>query len=138
MPSLRKQFEQRMDKLHFVTQQEKMGIRRKPRKQKDPEYSKPVTYGALLKRDHRLLIRIAAINHQQIDLTYTKITTKETKHYTCCPYSYRYRFLRMGRTKLMFAYDVDDKHIKGFVVKNIRKVKILEKHFRPKWEIEIW
>ena len=138
MPSLRKLFEQNMDRARFVTQQEKEGIRKKPKKQRDPDYSRPVSYGTVLKRDIRLLIRLAAINQQQMDMTYQKITTKETKHYICCPYSYRYRFLRLGRTKMLFAYDVDDKHIKGFVVKNIRKVKILDKRFRARWGIEIF
>jgi hypothetical protein len=32
---------------------------------------------------------------------------------------------------------MEDKYIKGFVLKNISKIVILDKGFRPKWEVEL-
>jgi predicted DNA-binding transcriptional regulator YafY len=92
-----------------------------------------VLFGA---RDVRLMIRQAALNLMQVIITYRKITTGERKMYRVAPYSYRYRHVRIGLTRLLFAYDMEDKHIKGFVLKNISKIVLLDKKFRPKWEVE--
>jgi len=39
--------------------------------------------------------------------------------------------------KLLFAYDMEARKIKGFVVRNVRNVAITDRTFRPKWEVEI-
>ena len=95
-------------------------------------------YGTLFaQRNWRLGVKEAALRRTQIILTYKKVTTGEVKKYVVAPYSYRYRRLRSGRRKLLFAYDMKSKHIKGFVTRNIRKVAITDRKFRPKWPVEI-
>ena len=136
--NLRERFDRNVNKAYFVTQQEKSGVRKKPKKQRGPEYTHPTTYGRMLSRDHRLLIRQAAINQLQMDMTYHKLTTNETNHYIVCPYSYRYRRLKVGRRKMLYAYDIQDRHIKGFAVSRIKKIDILKKRFSPMWEIELF
>ena len=80
----------------------------------------------------------AAEEKKQLKLRYKK-RTGEIKTYVVNPYSYRYKFSpRGGRQRMLFAYDVKDKHIKGFYVKNLLKVQKLSRTFRPIWPIEIY
>ena len=79
---------------------------------------------------------MAANELKQVMIIYKKETTGEVKRYRVAPYSYRYRRLKVGIRKMFFAYDMSDKHIKGFVLKNIRTVEILSRKFRPKWPVE--
>lgn len=119
----------------FIERQEAKAQKRRPRR----VGYKP-KYGTLFaQRNWRLAVKEAALRRVQIILTYKKITTGEVKKYVVAPYSYRYRRLRTGRRKLLFAYDMKDKHIKGFVTRNIRKVALTDRRFRPKngWPIEI-
>ena len=117
----------------FIEQQEKKAPRRRARRVgMKPKYG---TLYAL--RNKRTAIREAALRKVQIILRYVKVTTGESKRYIVAPYSYRYRKLRAGRRKLLFAYDMEDRHIKGFVLKNIRKVALTDRKFRPKWPVEI-
>ena len=88
-------------------------------------------------RNKRTAIREGALRRVQIIITYTKITDLTTNRYVCCPYSWRYRRLRTGRRKMLYAYDVDDRHIKSFVLNNIRRVALTDKKFVPRWQIEI-
>ena len=37
---------------------------------------------------------------------------------------------------MLFAYDMDDRRIKGFAIRNIRNVVITDRKFSPKWTIE--
>jgi len=83
-----------------------------------------------------MAIREAALRMVQIIIMYKKETTGETKRYIVCPYSMRYRRLKTGIKKLLFAYDVDDKHIKGFVIGNIKKVALTDRRYRPMWPVE--
>jgi len=53
------------------------------------------------------------------------------------PYSYRYKRLKVGMRKMMYAYDMKDRHIKGFAMSNIRNVAITDRKFRPIWRVEI-
>jgi hypothetical protein len=73
----------------------------------------------------------------QVILTYKKETTGETVKRICACYSYRYRRLKRGIRKLLFAWDMEDQRIKGFVVNNIRNVAILDRKFVPRWPIEL-
>ena len=117
----------------FIEEQEKKAVRRRPRRVGE----KP-RYGTLFaQRNKRLAIREAALRRSQIVIRYVKITTGESKRYIVAPYSYRYRRLKAGRRKMLFAYDMEDKHIKGFVLNNIRKVAITDRKFRPKWDVEL-
>jgi len=117
----------------FIEEQEKKAPKRRPRR-----VGQKPAYGTLFAlRNKRLAIREAALRKVQIVIRYVKTTTGESKRYVVAPYSYRYRRLRVGRRKMLFAYDMSDKHIKGFSLKNIRKVAITDRKFRPKWPIEI-
>ena len=124
---------QDISRLAFIAEQEKKAPRRKPKR-----VGKKPAYGTLYAlRNTRMAIREAALRLAQIIITYQKETTGETKKYIVCPYSYRYRRLRSGIKKMLFAYDMDDKHIKGFVINNVKKVAITDHKFRPMWPVEI-
>jgi len=117
----------------FIEEQEKKAPRRKGKR----IGFKP-KYGTLFAlRNKRLAIREAALRNVQIIITYRKTTTGETKKYVVAPYSYRYRRLKVGRRKMLFAYDMQAKHIKGFSQRDIRKVALTDRKFRPKWPVEI-
>lgn len=135
MPSfadaIRKDFSSLRDR--FVMEQEEKAPRRLPRR-----VGRAPAYGTMFAiRNIRLAIQEAALRLVQIVITYRKITTGEVKKYIVAPYSYRYRRTRIGRRKMLFAYDMRDKHIKGYVMKNIRKAALTDRKFRPKWQIEI-
>ena len=117
----------------FISDNEKKAPKRKPKR-----VGKTPAYGTLYAlRNVRMTIREGALRQVQIIMSYTKETTGETKKYVVCPYSYRYRRLSSGLRKLLFAYDVDDKHIKGFVIGNVRKVALTDRRFSPMWPVEI-
>jgi hypothetical protein len=117
----------------FIQTQEKKAPKRKPKR-----VGKSPAYGTLYAlRNTRMAIREGALRSVQLIITYLKETTGETKKYIVCPYSFRYRRLKSGLKKLFFAYDVEDKHIKGFILGNVKKVALTDKKFRPMWEIEI-
>lgn len=122
-----------INRLKFVDDTKAKGKSKKPKKRE----KSPATDATFKSKNLSLLIRHAAKGLFQIQMTYKKDTTGETKSYRVAPYSYRYRISKKVRKKMLFAYDMDDKHIKGFVMRNVLKVKILEKKFRPKWPVEI-
>jgi len=121
-----------IDRALFIQEQEKKAPRRKPKKVGKPAYG---TLFAL--RNTRLSIREAALTLVQIVITYRKETTGETKKYVVGVYSYRYRRLKSGFRKMLFAWDMEDKHIKSFVLKNIRNVALTDRRFVPKFPVEI-
>lgn len=105
-------------------------------------------YGTLLaKRNFRLAIREAAGRSVLIAMLYTKLTTGDTLEYLLEPYSYRYRRLRMGIRKVLFAWKVGDgsnrtlpvkkQGIRSFFLGNIQAVKILHRKYKPRWKVEI-
>lgn len=132
MASFAKALKRDIDRIKFTGEQE--GKKKKPKKRGvSPDIG--VLFGA---RDSRMVIRKAAMALRQVFITYKKITTNEVKSYRVAPYSYRYRRLAKGGTaRFLFAYDMEDKHIKGFVLKNISKIVMLDKGFRPKWDVEL-
>ena len=122
-----------ISRIEFVSEMERKAPKRKPKR----VGVKPA-YGTLYAlRNTRLTIREACLRLVQVILTYHKTTTGETKKYVVAPYSYRYRRLRGGLKKMLFAFDMEENHIKGFVVRNIRKVALTDRKFRPKWPVEI-
>ena len=122
-----------LSRLTFIEEQVRKAPRRKPRRTgRAPAYG---TMYAL--RNKRLAIREACLRLVEVVLTYTKETTGETKQYVVACYSYRYRRLKKGIRKLLFAWDMEDKHIKGFVTGNIRKVALTDRKYRPRWPVEI-
>lgn len=124
---------QDISRLSFISEQEKKAPRRKPKR-----VGKTPAYGTLYAlRNTRMAIREAALRLVQVVIMYQKETTGEVKKYIVCPYSYRYRRLKTGMKKLLFAYDMDDRHIKGFVIGNVKKVALTDRKFRPMWPVEI-
>jgi len=122
-----------LNRMLFISEAERKAPRRKPKR-----VGTPPAYGTLFAlRNTRLAIREAALRHVQIVMTYTKTTDGTTNKYIVEPYSYRYRRLRAGLRKLLFAHDVEDGHIKGFVIGSIKKVALTDKRFRPRWLVEI-
>ena len=133
MPSFREAIRKDINRVKFIESQKTK--KRKPKKvRKTPKAVKEVYLPA---RDVRSLILLAANQLKQVMIIYKKTTTGEVKRYRVAPYSYRYRRLRIGISKMFFAYDMSDKHIKGFALKNIRTVEVLSKKYRPKWPVEI-
>ncbi len=117
----------------FISEQE----RRAPRRKAKHVGYKPKSGTLFAIRNKRLAIREAALRLVQIVLTYRKTTTNETKKYIVAPYSMRHRRLKVGRRKMLFAYDMKERHIKGFAIRNVRNVAITDRKFRPKWPVEI-
>ena len=117
----------------FIAEQERKAPRRKPKR----VGYKPSEGSLFAMRNKRLTIREAALRLVQIVMRYKKATTGETKQYVVAPYSYRYRRLKSGWRKMLFAYDMREKHIKGFVVANIRNVSLTDRKFVPKWDVEL-
>ena len=117
--------------LYFEKQMEKAKKRRPLRAKQKP---KTGTLYAI--RNKGIAIREAALRKVQIAMVYRKVTTGKVKRYVVAPYSYRYKKLKAGVRKLLFAYDMKDKHIKGFVLRNVRNVAITDRKFKPKWSIE--
>jgi predicted DNA-binding transcriptional regulator YafY len=116
----------------FVAEQE-----RKAPKRRSLRAPRPGRGTLFAKRNKRLAIREAASRRSQIIITYRKETTGEVKKYVVAPYSYRYRRLKSGFRKMFFAYDMEARHIKGFVLRNIRNVAITDRKYVPKWAVEI-
>jgi hypothetical protein len=89
-------------------------------------------------RKRRIGIFAAAKGFKNMIIKYKKTTTGEVKEYKVAPYSYRYRRLKVGRRRMLFAYDHKDRHIKGFALRNILQVTVLPRSkFNPIWPVEI-
>lgn len=131
--SYRKLIDRGIDEVAFIFEQEAKAPRRKPRR----VGLKPKTGTLFAIRNKRVAIREAALRASQIIITYTKTTTGERNKYRVAPYSYRYRRLKVGLRKMLYAYDMVDRHIKSFAIRNIRNVAITDRKFRPKWQIEL-
>jgi predicted DNA-binding transcriptional regulator YafY len=132
MPSFAEAIKRDIDKIRFAAEQVKAAPKKKAKKVKSP-----ATDMALKSKNVNVLLRKAAVDLKQVQMKYKKDTTGEVKSYRVAPYSYRFRMSNKRRKRMLFAYDMDDKHIKGFVMRNILKVEILEKKFKPKWPVEI-
>jgi len=131
--SYREILEKGLHEIEWMQAQEKKAPKRRTRR----VGLKPKTGTLFAIRNKRVSIREAALRYSQIAITYTKTTTNETKKYVVAPYSYRYRRLKIGMRKMLYAYDMKDKHIKGFALRNIRNVVITDRKFRPKWPVEL-
>lgn len=85
----------------------------------------------------RLVIIECAVNKKYMTITYQR-RNNVIRKYKIAPYSYRYRNSpKLGRSKALYAYDFDDKHIKSFYVKSIKAATRTTSNFTPKWQIEI-
>jgi hypothetical protein len=121
-------------RLEFIKTQEKKAPKRKPKR-----VGQTPAYGTLYaQRNTRMSIREGALRLVQIILTYKKETTGEVKTYVVCPYEWKYRRLKRGVKKVLYAFDMKDAHIKSFVQVNIKKVALTDRKFRPKWPVRIF
>ena len=121
----------------FVKEQEKKAPKRKPVKVGVPENMRGTLYAI---RNKRLAIREGALRKVSVIITYTKITTGETKKYEVNPTSYRYKKLKNGYRKVLFAYDKGEKkRLKNFVLRNIKNVVLTDRKFKPdaRYPVEI-
>ena len=109
--------------------------RRKPLHVKVPAHQRGTLFAI---RNKLIAIREATNRNVQIVMKYKKTTTGETKEYIVAPYSWRYRRLRIGRRKMLYAYDMKEKHIKSFAIQNVKNVFISDREFVPKWKVEIF
>ncbi len=113
-------------------------------KHKSPIKPPPATLSADIARQKRaresrkfsVRIRYAALGRYLISILYKKVSTNRIENYLLEPYSYRTKYTRLGRRKMLFAFDRDGDSIKGFIVANIRKVDITSERFVPKWDVE--
>jgi len=118
----------------FVDKVNRKSIKRKPTK------TKPANLRGTLvaKRNKRIAIREGALRHVSILIRYKKVTTGEIKRYEVNPISYRYKKLKAGYRKVLFALDKKDKkQIKMFVLKNIQNVGLTNKKFKSNYPVEI-
>ena len=89
------------------------------------------------KKNRNLALLEAALREVLIIINYTKITTGETKKYVVEPYEWKFRMLKSGFRKMLWAYDVEEQRIKSFVNVNIQNVTITDKDFQPQWPVKI-
>jgi len=88
-----------LEKQAFIEAQEAKAQKRKPKRVGQKHKA-----GTLFaKRNKRLAIREGALRNTQIIITYTKTTTGETKKYVVAPYSYKFRRLKVGLRKMLYA-----------------------------------
>lgn len=121
-----------IDRAIFIEEQEERAARRRPARTK----TQPT--GTLFAiRNKRLTIREGALRLVYVVITYRKTTTGETRKYIVSPYEFKYRRLKIGVRKMLYAYDKDDKHIKSFALRNIRRVALTDTKYRPKWPVKI-
>lgn len=124
----------------FFEEQESKAARRRPMRA-----GKPKAGTLFAVRNKRLAIREAALREppRQIIITYKKTTTGETKKYLVAPYEYKYRRLRVGLRKMLYAVDMQDSQkgrrgrTKSFALRNIRNVAITDRKFKPRYPMKI-
>ena len=87
--------------------------------------------------DIRVTLRDAALKHRVVRITYKKTTTGEVNVYQIEPYSFRYLRMNVGVRKSLFGFDVKEKRIKSFAMRNITKIEMTGSSFPPRWPIEI-
>lgn len=123
------------ERSEFIQMTEQKAQRRKPMRAAIPVGKRGTLYA---KRNTRLAIRESALRRMQCVIRYRKITTGETKKYICAPYELKYRRLKAGWRKMFWGYDMDDKHIKSFVMKEVKNVSITDRPYRPKWAVKFF
>jgi len=132
--SYREVLEKGIRNIEWMQEQEEKAPRRRARR----VGLKPKTGTLFAVRNKRIAIKEAALRRRQVIITYTKTTTNETFKYVVAPYSYRYRRLKVGLRKMLYAYDMRDRHIKSFAISNIKNVVLTDRKYpRKPWPVEI-
>jgi predicted DNA-binding transcriptional regulator YafY len=122
-----------IDRAAWVAKQESMAQKRMPKK----VGIKQKTGTLFAKRNKNLAVREAALRGVMVIINYVKITTGEYKQYIVEPYEWKFRMLKTGYKKMLWAYDIDDQRIKSFLNANIQNVVITDKKYDPMWEVKI-
>lgn len=130
---IKKLIQEHMNRAAFIRAQEEKAVRRKAVRAPVPAARRGTLFAG---RNKRLAIQEAALRHAQIIVTYVKLTTGRRVKRILAPYSIKWRKLKVGKRKVLYGYDFKDKHIKSLMMRNIRKVAITDRRFRPKWPIE--
>lgn len=114
-------------------------VQLKAPKRKPLKVKKPLSGTLFAKRNTRLAIRQGALRGVTVVILYKKVTTGQVKRYQIIPISYRYRKLKQGRRKVLFAQDFrDDKKIKYFLLKSIYKVALTDRKVKANWKVQIF
>lgn len=122
---------EKVDRKQFIKNIKKENVKKLPMQKNKKK-------NVFKRNEIRMAIRKAAKDKKQIEIIYKKTTTGEVKTYKVAPYSYRFKKLKIGRRKMLFAYDMKEKTIKMFSIRNVRQVKVLfGQPYQPKWKIEI-
>ena len=122
----------KVNRLDFIKKMVEKAPKRKPVRARVPKGKRGTLFA---KRNKNLAIREAALRRVQINITFQKTTNKAINIYTVAPYELKYRRLKVGLRKCLWAYDMKDKHIKSFAMRNIRKVAITDRKYVPKWPV---
>lgn len=106
-----------------------------------PRFAPKPSRGTLMaQRNKRVSIMEAARRRSKIAMRYQKVSG-EVKTYLVEPYSYRYKKLRAGIRKVLYAYHFDPKRRKGtikmFVLRGVKNVRVTYRRYRPRWKIEL-
>ncbi len=123
------------DREKFFAKMESKAVRRLPARTRE-KLSKGTLFS---KRNKRIAIREAALRRVQCIIKYRKITTNEVKKYIIAPLEMKYRRLRVGFRKVLYASDMEDKkRTKSFVLNNIFSVALTDRKYRPLYPIKIY
>lgn len=112
-----------------------------------PVEHEPVDFADIPEEEWKVLsipekIRMAAVFRRVVLMEYMKITPPEDgvqKSYLLEIYSYRVKKpKRTGGSPVwyLYGYDINDQHIKAFILKRIKGIEILDEKFEPRWEVE--
>jgi hypothetical protein len=112
-----------------------------------PDEQEPVDFSDIPEEEWKAMsapekIRMAAVFRRIVLMEYMKITPPEEgvqKNYLLEIYSYRVkRPQRTGGSPVWYLYghDINDGHIKAFILRRIKSIEILDEKFEPRWEIE--
>lgn len=100
---------------------------------------KPSEGTLMAKRNRRLAIIEGGRAKRKIYVRYKKLSG-ETKLYFLEPYSLRYRKLKDGWRKVLYAYHFDKSKRKGtikmFVLEGVLNVRVTNHRFFPRWKTE--
>lgn len=107
-----------------------------------PRFAPKPSRGTLMaQRNKRVAISEGAMRRRKVVFRYRK-RSGQIKLYKVEPYSYRFRKLKEGIRKVLFAYHHDpankrNRSIKSFVLRDIKNVKITGEPFRPRYKVEM-
>jgi len=124
----------------FVKTQREKAPKRRPTRVRRTDRMTGTLYAI---RNKRMAIREGAVRRVSVVIVYKKITTNRIKKFEVIPLSWRYKRLKKGFRKVLYAIDKMDpkkgRQLKNFVLKNIRNVMLTDRKFKPdsRYPVEI-